>query len=71
MEQALAEASANLRAGLQAVDAAEQDLAALSDVQAISDDVLQNAKIERDAVVGALVWPVDESELSARRADLV
>jgi uncharacterized protein YhaN len=70
-EQALAEASANLRAGLQAVDAAEQDLAALSDVQAISDDVLQNAKIERDAVVGALVWPVDESELSARRADLV
>ncbi|HSG34225.1 MAG TPA: AAA family ATPase, partial [Sphingomonadaceae bacterium] len=69
-EQALSEASANLRAGLQAVDAAEQDLAALSDVQAISDEVLLNAKAARDAVVGALVGPMDESDLLECRTDL-
>lgn len=70
-EQALAEISADLRAARHAVDAAEQDLATLSDVQAISDEVLRNAKAERDAVVGTLVWPMQESGLAARRTELV
>jgi uncharacterized protein YhaN len=69
-ERSLAEISADVRAGLQALETAEQDLAALSGVQDISDEALLQAKADRDAVVGALTWPIDEVGLSQRRSEL-